>query len=538
MWQVLIGYDGGLSDLTERLILFLVLGPWLAFLELSGKRSSPKTIIIRILIIAWFTDRLLADHALWLPVGLAGAGLWSLALIRHISKGKKGSISGFLWCVALLISASILFHYKHLMLLRWVGLAAVFMSIYADRILMPAHGEDHLENQSCRADIIKPILLCFVVATLIYLDWNGLTRHRFFIIITGGAIGWLGIRFYCWRLLESHPERKRALIRLVSSISSLLLGLFIAIIPVELYFRYIYDASDAIGDLRTARHWESRHVVTNSWGYRDIEFEPLERFYNQPRILVIGDSFAFGYGIDNYEDMLGAQLEQELSTRSDPAPKVFTVSKPGSNTQYQTRMFLLDGQRLKPHVVVLAYCLNDIEISTPDFPRRGWAFEMWQPLMRASDFFEFFIWHFYRSFVLGRYFEPDSVFAPYLDDAELSRHTQELKTLFSAIKEAGAQPVAVLYPYMIAPTQNGPQRKAIDRLMKVMAELGSPVLDVSQIVDISERRYHANPFDPHPSPELHGAVVPKLANLVSEALYRTGTTAPAGQLQPKSQPGK
>src|SRR5262249_22181313 len=125
-----------------------------------------------------------------------------------------------------------------------------------------------------------------------------------------------------------------------------------SLLVIEGYFRYFYDASDSNDCIRTARRWQQRHIRLNSWGYRDREFPPSDQARARPRVLVLGDSFAFGWGISDHEDMLGPQLERELGRTRNAGADVFTIALPGLNTLHEIGLFLRDGRRLKPDVVV------------------------------------------------------------------------------------------------------------------------------------------------------------------------------------------
>ena len=61
----------------------------------------------------------------------------------------------------------------------------------------------------------------------------------------------------------------------------------------------------------TAALWERRYVELNHLGFRDIEHVP-QKIDGMRRLLVVGDSYAFGVGIAGIRDRFGEQLAPRL----------------------------------------------------------------------------------------------------------------------------------------------------------------------------------------------------------------------------------
>jgi hypothetical protein len=351
-------------------------------------------------------------------------------------------------------------------------------------------------------------------------------------LLLAGGLGWIGMQFLCWQARRHTPGRQWPF-RAASWVCGLVAGLSLTLLVAESYFRYVFDASDSNGALRTSRRWAERHVRFNSDGYRDREFPPEEELDRWTRIVLLGDSFAYGWGINDRDDMLGPQLERALTGRTSPPPRVFTLAAGGIDTRRETAMFQADGVRLRPRVVVLTYHLNDTEKLVPPLPFMGNGSLALSPLTDNSDFLELFFWHAaIRRAAAGSTVMDLPGMGVYYDPALFGRQSEDLLALIGLIRGIGASPVVVLYPYLNAPAQDGPQRDALDRVAGVFAGAGVPAIDVSRLVNVNDRKYHANPFDPHPSPALHVAVVPKLAEVVLQELERAPAPAPATQAGP------
>jgi lysophospholipase L1-like esterase len=106
-------------------------------------------------------------------------------------------------------------------------------------------------------------------------------------------------------------------------------------------------------------HWQEVPVRINSHGLRGPDF-PTEKPPGVTRVLVIGDSFAFGYLLPEAES-LPAQLQQTLDARGGPARvQVINAGVPGYGI-FTERAFLEHiGLGFAPDVVVLSASPGDI----------------------------------------------------------------------------------------------------------------------------------------------------------------------------------
>lgn len=107
---------------------------------------------------------------------------------------------------------------------------------------------------------------------------------------------------------------------------------------------------------------EGMHIVTNSLGMRCEE--PLDRATpGLLRVAVVGDSMAFGYGVQQGEDF-PAQLERELQSELGSARTVEVLNFAVGGYSIADELVVLRERALPlhPDLVVLEYCLNDPEI--------------------------------------------------------------------------------------------------------------------------------------------------------------------------------
>jgi len=95
-------------------------------------------------------------------------------------------------------------------------------------------------------------------------------------------------------------------------------------------------------------------VKLNSRGFREREV-PYEKDSDGPRVLVLGDSVAFGFGVE---------LEDRFSERiagARPDIELVNLSVTGYATDQELLLFRREGRRYSPDVVLLVFVPNDAE---------------------------------------------------------------------------------------------------------------------------------------------------------------------------------
>lgn len=102
-------------------------------------------------------------------------------------------------------------------------------------------------------------------------------------------------------------------------------------------------------------------VAINSKRLRDREF-PYEKERGVFRILALGDSFRFGFGV-NGEDSYPKVLEKILNDNSEasrsPKYEVINAGVPGWGTAQEVVFWNVEGQKYDPDIVILCFFEND-----------------------------------------------------------------------------------------------------------------------------------------------------------------------------------
>ena len=121
--------------------------------------------------------------------------------------------------------------------------------------------------------------------------------------------------------------------------------------------RYLYDAQLGwrnIPNWRASTH--GRTLTINSMGLRDREYD-YARTPDVPRLLVLGDSFVWGYGVSD-EEIFTEVLERDLAAAGAPW-EVINTGVSGWGTDQQYLFFRSEGVRYRPDLVVLAFYVNN-----------------------------------------------------------------------------------------------------------------------------------------------------------------------------------
>jgi lysophospholipase L1-like esterase len=115
-------------------------------------------------------------------------------------------------------------------------------------------------------------------------------------------------------------------------------------------------------------------IKINSDGFRDVEYT-IEKPNNTIRIIVLGDSITFGWGVnlsDTYVKILEKKLN-ELNTTLNF--QVMNLGVSGYNTLEEIEFLKQKGMKYNPDIIIIGYVAGDLEnntkIKTGEFPKKA-----------------------------------------------------------------------------------------------------------------------------------------------------------------------
>lgn len=139
--------------------------------------------------------------------------------------------------------------------------------------------------------------------------------------------------------------------------------------PNSVKLRLMHQPDERLG-YRMVPHYEMRYetsdfdtlIKINSEGLRDYE-HPKDKDSTTFRILVLGDSFTFGVGVnieESYPKLLEAILNQSTAGGTPKKYEVINAGVEGFGTE-QEYLYLEElGNRYRPDLVIVGLCSNDI----------------------------------------------------------------------------------------------------------------------------------------------------------------------------------
>jgi hypothetical protein len=283
----------------------------------------------------------------------------------------------------------------------------------------------------------------------------------------------------------------------------------------ELFFRFAHAESDGLPTL-ASQNWLARYWQKNSAGYRDTEWD-ANTWNNRERVLVVGDSFAAGWGIDDPSD----RFSDVLATQLGDTFAVINLGMPGASTVEEIQ-HLRDFPLADPDVVVLQYYLNDIENAAlsigldpglnpaADIP--AWASE--------SYLGNFLYWRWiglFRPTQEGTQAYWEWLYGMYDNTTVWDIHTQQLTAFYDEVIERDASLIVVIFPNLLDPVGSIPY---VDRVAQFFESQGMPnshiikLFDVAAQMSASERIVSRR--DAHASVSLHRYVGQQLFTVISQ----------------------
>lgn len=283
----------------------------------------------------------------------------------------------------------------------------------------------------------------------------------------------------------------------------------------ELYMRWHYRdvISTAHGfDYFMRKNFSKYLEERNEHGFRGRDYP--DRNPDAYRIVVIGDSFAWGQGLLPYSDRFPEQAEAMFRQRHPEDPiEVINLGVPGHNLRHYLKMVAY-VRELEPDFVLYQWYVNDMD-DKPDIPAfhahrlipdEGW--HNWMKMQSVTYILLFRAWNQLRT-VLGL----QKTYTAYLVDrlgdenspASLQSSAQ-LHRLITELRDGGIACGIVLFPQLDSRLRDYRLGFLHDRVLEECRRRQIPCLDLREdftAFDGNIEELWANHFDPHPSRIAH-----------------------------------
>ena len=316
-------------------------------------------------------------------------------------------------------------------------------------------------------------------------------------VALGGFVAWAGLRGGPW-LLERGWSGPVALGGTLAVLGLLAEG------GVRLEV-HLFPTMEGVPTF-SSDEWARRYVRRNRDGYRDIDHP--EAAGSRRRVLVIGDSFGMGVGIENLGDRFSEQLALGFTNATGAEWESITAAEADRDTRQELEM-LHGALHYCPDLVVLLYVFNDIDYLVP-VTRRASLFENTTLRARFSPTRIAFLnsYLFQKLYVWGRLLRvrasraPTAAVTAYRDSAMLTVHFADLRRFVVDASRDGA--AAVIIPFEVAGVADSASASRYDRFVRRGLEAGLPVVRIdSAFRGRSLDELTLNAKDRHPTALAH-----------------------------------
>jgi hypothetical protein len=196
--------------------------------------------------------------------------------------------------------------------------------------------------------------------------------------------------------------------------------------------------------------WKGNRIVTDGEGFSRIDPEHPAAREPAVRVALIGDSTAFGWGVD-YRDSYGAVLERELTRALGTPVHVRNFAVPGYDSYHNRVTFEQRALPWNPDLVLLHYDPNDANKThtdpygymEPDFGDNALDSAL---LKFAARRFYVAKTHYFRTVVFAKEDEPNRYFQTFwVGGPQYDAHVKDLQTLANIASSRRIPVVALLY---------------------------------------------------------------------------------------------
>lgn len=336
------------------------------------------------------------------------------------------------------------------------------------------------------------------------------------VLLGGGFVGLVRIQ---------RGRRPTALALLVGN--ALLLGCLasVAIAAGEVYYRFVYDASDDWDLGPVTQRWLRRHYRYNNLGVRDDTDYAPRIGPGRRRISVLGDSFSNGHGLSD----VGQRFVNRLR-RDHREWEVHLVGGDGLDTgalAERLARWLDAGYEID--VVLYAYCLNDVSDLSREWQQAASRVYDARPGWLVRNSFAINTYHYRLAALFDRDLRDYFDFVARAYDERWPEQQRRLTALQALVGAHGGQLVVATFPFF--ERMDSPSYRTIHRRLDAFwAAQGVPHLDLLPVyLDPPREALVVSRHDAHPSALAHALAAERLGPFLGGVLV--AGTAPEATSQ-------
>jgi hypothetical protein len=288
-----------------------------------------------------------------------------------------------------------------------------------------------------------------------------------------------------------------------SNLMTVVFPLSLFLIFLEVIFMFVPQSHEGVLSKASQIWWAKYWRPINSLGYRDVEPEPAA---GKKQVLVIGDSFSAGHGLESvnerFSNILGDKLGEGYEVRN------LGVSGSDSGDEAQR----LVAYPVKPDAIVLQYFPNDIERVAQE---SGLTITGGKPFDDISGITAQLVRRFYLpNFIYWQL--PHAQFssfdqfvtAAYSDSTVLKKHFDDLSKIVAYGDSTGAEVYAVFVPFLFQLDKSAGYTRQVEEFL---TQNGVKVVTLNEeIAKIAEKDRIVGRNDGHASAVVNAAIAERL----------------------------
>jgi len=199
-------------------------------------------------------------------------------------------------------------------------------------------------------------------------DFSALTRGK----IRGVQAGFAVVGLACLAASELLRRRASVAARLSGRAPEILLFLLAGLLPfavIDFGLRPFVVPKTSIFEEDRELGWRMRSNAVGEWG--DVRVATNARGLRGPdlpyakpagvrRVLFLGDSVTFGYGVERSDDVFAFRAGRELAAALDAPVEVVNAAVGGYSPWQERQVLAGEGLRYAPDLLVVGFVLNDV----------------------------------------------------------------------------------------------------------------------------------------------------------------------------------